>query len=112
MSIGSSLSVIAALGFVLVLLGIALKALRAFAPGATSRGRLTMRVVQRLSLGPKQGIAVVQIGRRHIDIFERGNDKPRTTEARVVSFSSLASADWKLSLPKQPVSATTLVSYQ
>ncbi len=68
MTLGSSLSVLAALGFVLVLLGVALKFLRAFAPGASSRGRMRMRVVQRLSLGPKQGIAVVQIGRRHIAV--------------------------------------------
>ncbi len=44
-----------------------------------------------------------------IDIFERGSEKPRT-EARAVSFSTLASTDWKAALPKQPVTATSLVA--
>src|SRR4051812_16040842 len=54
--------VFATLGFVLVLLGIVLKLLRKFAPNAAAHGRLPMEVIQRLSLGPKQGIAVVRIG--------------------------------------------------
>ncbi|MDB4917735.1 MAG: flagellar biosynthesis protein flip [Gemmatimonadetes bacterium] len=69
MSFGASLTVLAALGLVLLLLGVALQFLKRFAPGATGgRGRLAMQVVQRLSLGPKQGIAVVQIGTRYIAV--------------------------------------------
>ena len=69
MSFGASLGVLLALVFVLVLLGIALKLLRRFAPGATGgRGRLEMQIVQRLSLGPKQGIAVVRIGKRYMAV--------------------------------------------
>src|SRR5215471_14862610 len=45
-----------------------------------------------------------------IDIFERGSERPRTGEGRAVSFSSLASSDWKAALPKQPVTATSLVA--
>src|SRR2546430_12546910 len=45
-----------------------------------------------------------------IDIFEQGSEKPKSTEARAVSFTALASADWKLTLPKQPVASTALVA--
>ena len=60
------LSSIAAFGFVLALLGAALKVLQRFAPGAARSGGkgLRMEVVQRLALGPKQGIAVVRVGER------------------------------------------------
>ena len=69
MSFGASLGVLLALAFVLVLLGVALKLLRRFAPGATGgRGKLEMQIVQRLSLGPKQGIAVVRIGKRYMAV--------------------------------------------
>src|SRR4030095_12137533 len=47
---------------------------------------------------------------RMIKILGRVKDKPKTTEARAVSFSSLASADWKPSLPKQSVTATSLIA--
>ena len=69
MSFTASLGIFAALAFVLLLLGVALQFLKRFAPGATGgRGRLAMQVVQRLSLGPKQGIAVVQVGSRYIAV--------------------------------------------
>src|SRR5499427_1732517 len=58
----------------------------------------------------KEPICGITPIKQMIDIFERANEKPRATEARAVSFSSLASTDWKVSLPKQPVSATTLVA--
>src|SRR5215831_5030645 len=58
----------------------------------------------------KEPICGITPIKQMIDIFERGSEKPRTVEARAVSFSSLASTDWKVSLPKQPVSATTLVA--
>ena len=58
----------------------------------------------------KEPICGITPIKQMIDIFERGKEKPRTGEARVVSFSALASTDWKASLPKQPVTATTLVA--
>lgn len=58
----------------------------------------------------KEPICGITPIKQMIDIFERVKERPRTTEARAVSFSSLASADWKSSLPKQPVTATTLVA--
>jgi hypothetical protein len=46
-----------------------------------------------------------------IDIFEPGNYKPRTDgEPRAISFTELASTEWKPVLPKQAVAATSLVA--
>jgi len=58
----------------------------------------------------KEPICGITPIKQMIDIFERVKEKPRTGEARVVSFSSLASTEWKSSLPRQPVSATTLIA--
>ncbi len=59
------LSVFAMLALVLGLLGVALRMLRRFTSGtATGRARIQMEVVQRLPLGPRQGLAVVRIGDR------------------------------------------------
>jgi len=65
---GSVMGVLLTLGFVLALLGVALKLLRKFAPTSTGNSRLKMEVVQRLALGPKQGIAVVRVGERVVAV--------------------------------------------
>jgi flagellar biosynthesis protein FliP len=68
-SLVSYLSIAGALGFVLVLLGVALAALRRFTTGGVgARGGLPLQVVQRVALGPKQGIAVVRIGERVVAV--------------------------------------------
>jgi flagellar biosynthesis protein FliP len=56
------------LGFVLALLGIALKLLRRFGPTASTGTRLRMEIVQRLALGPKQGVAVIRVGERLVAV--------------------------------------------
>ena len=60
------LEAIAAFGFVLALLGVTLKILQRYAPGGARVGGkgLRMEVVQRLAIGPKQGIAVVRVGEK------------------------------------------------
>ena len=58
----------------------------------------------------KEPICGITPIKQMIDIFERGVEKPRTVEGRAVSFSTLASTDWKAVLPKQPVGATSLVA--
>ncbi|HYX28071.1 MAG TPA: SpoIVB peptidase S55 domain-containing protein [Pyrinomonadaceae bacterium] len=58
----------------------------------------------------KEPICGITPIKQMIEIFERGKDQPRPNEAWAVSFSSVVSADWKASLPRQPVSATTLVA--
>ena len=68
MSFGSIMGVLLTLGFVLALLGVALKLLRKFAPTATTGAKLRMEIVQRLALGPKQGIAVIRVGERLVAV--------------------------------------------
>ena len=68
MTFGSIAGVLLTLGFVLALLGIALKLLRRFAPTSTTGARLRMEIVQRLALGPKQGIAVIRVGERLVAV--------------------------------------------
>ncbi|HJZ78736.1 MAG TPA: SpoIVB peptidase S55 domain-containing protein [Pyrinomonadaceae bacterium] len=58
----------------------------------------------------KEPICGITPIKQMIDIFEQAEKKPRTTEARAVSFSSLARADWKPSLPRQSVTATSLIA--
>ncbi|HVX41877.1 MAG TPA: flagellar type III secretion system pore protein FliP [Gemmatimonadaceae bacterium] len=68
MTFGSIVGVLLTLGFVLALLGLALKLLKRFAPVASGAGRLRMEIVQRLALGPKQGIAVIRVGERIVAV--------------------------------------------
>ncbi len=68
MTFGSMVGVLLTLGFVLALLGLALKLLKRFAPVATGSARLRMEIVQRLALGPKQGIAVIRVGERIVAV--------------------------------------------
>ena len=58
----------------------------------------------------KEPICGITPIKQMIDIFEQGEKKPKATEARTVSFSSLARADWKPALPKQSVTATSLIA--
>lgn len=65
MSASSFLMVMAMLAVVLGAMGIALRVLRRYAmTGASAKGSVKMEVVQRLTLGQRQGIAVVRIGTR------------------------------------------------
>lgn len=46
-----------------------------------------------------------------IEIFEKGNARPKEKrEARAISFSQLANAEWKPALPKQSIGATSLIA--
>jgi flagellar biosynthetic protein FliP len=67
-SFGAMMGVMLTLGFVLALLGIALKLLRRFAPTSSTGTTLRMEIVQRLALGPKQGIAVIRVGERIVAV--------------------------------------------
>src|SRR5688572_27243023 len=59
------LGFVSAFGLVLLLLGITLRFLKRFSGGTGARpSGVRMEVVQRLALGPKQGLAVVRIGDR------------------------------------------------
>jgi flagellar biogenesis protein FliO len=61
----SFLMVMAMLALVLGAMGVVLRVLRRYAvTNASAKGRVKMEVIQRLSLGQRQGIAVVRIGAR------------------------------------------------
>ena len=56
-----------ALGLVLVVLGLALRALNRFVSGGRlGGGRMSLDVVARVGLGPRQGLAVVRVGERGV----------------------------------------------
>ena len=113
--------VLLTLGFVLALLGVALKLLRKFAPTSTTGARLRMEIVQRLALGPKQGIAVIRVGDRHVavSVGEGGIHRlfelepGEVADARVAESASVATAtsrpDFKSALTTALRSATGLM---
>src|SRR5438445_1068492 len=57
----------------------------------------------------KEPICGITPIKQMIDIFAQGNERPKSNEARAVSFASLAST-WKPSLPKPVVGATSLIA--
>ncbi|MBI2797114.1 MAG: flagellar type III secretion system pore protein FliP [Gemmatimonadetes bacterium] len=69
MTIASFIGVLGMLGLVLGLLVFALRWLRRFAPaGGTGKGSLPLEVVQRIAVGPRQGIAIVRIGSQTVAV--------------------------------------------
>jgi flagellar biosynthetic protein FliP len=117
------MGVLLTLGFVLALLGVALKLLRKFAPTSTSGARLRMEIVQRLALGPKQGIAVIRVGDRHVAVsvgeggihrlfeLEPGEvaEATRSASDSISNASSASRPDFKSALTTALRSATGLI---
>lgn len=69
MTIGSFIGVMGMLGLVLGLLVLTLRLLKRYAPTtASGTSRMPLEVVQRLPLGPRQGIAIVRIGEQLIAV--------------------------------------------
>lgn len=69
MTLGSFLGVLGTLGLVLGLLLLTLKLIRRYLPHAGGAGsQVGIEVVQRVALGPRQGIAVVRIGEQHVAV--------------------------------------------
>jgi len=58
----------------------------------------------------KEPICGITPIRQMIEIFEQGNDKLKRTEARAVSFTQLASAEWKPRLPKPAFTSAPLIA--
>lgn len=90
MTFGSVMGILLTLGFVLGLLGVALKLLRRFAPTSSTGTTLRMEVVQRLALGPKQGIAVIRVGERvvAVSVGDGGVNRLFELEASEVAVSA------------------------
>jgi flagellar biosynthesis protein FliP len=92
---GSVMGILLTLGFVLALLGVALKLLRRFAPNSSTSATLRMEVVQRLALGPKQGIAVIRVGERivAVSVGDGGVSRLFEMEASELGAGSLGLGD-------------------
>jgi flagellar biosynthetic protein FliP len=95
------MGVLLTLGFVLALLGVALKLLRKFAPTSTTGARLRMEVVQRLALGPKQGIAVIRVGDRHVAVSVGDGGIHRLFELEPGEVADARTVDVAASVPAQ-----------
>jgi flagellar biosynthetic protein FliP len=66
-TLGALFGVAAALGLIVALLGLAVRALRRYGGvGVARAGRLPLEVVTRIGLTPRQGLAVVRIGGRGV----------------------------------------------
>ncbi len=94
MSLLSYFTIVGALGVVLILVGLAMAAIRRFTGiSRGSRARIPMEIVQRLPLGPKQGIAVVRIGQRVVAVsVGEGGIRPVMEVAEDDRLAVLASA--------------------
>ncbi|MBI1809872.1 MAG: flagellar type III secretion system pore protein FliP [Gemmatimonadetes bacterium] len=69
MTIGSFVGVLGMLGLVLGLLVLTLRLLKRYAPiGASANARIPLEVVQRLAVGPRQGIAIVRLGEQYVAV--------------------------------------------
>ncbi len=68
MPVASFIGVLGVLAIVLALLVLTLKWLRRLVPRTSGAGALTLEVLARMPLGPRQGIAVVRIGTRRVAV--------------------------------------------
>lgn len=64
MSAASFLTIMAALAVVLGTMSIALRFLRRYTAAGAAKGGVKMEIMQRVTLGQKQGLAVVRVGAR------------------------------------------------
>jgi len=68
-TLGALFGVAAALGLIVALLGLSVRALRRYTGVANAKtGRLDLEVVARIGVGPRQGLAVVKVGGRGVVI--------------------------------------------
>jgi len=58
----------------------------------------------------KEPICGITPIRSMIEMFEQGNDKLKRTEARAISFTQLASAEWKPNLPRPAFTSASLIA--
>src|SRR5690606_17195255 len=89
------LGFLAAFGVVFLLLGVALRFLKRFNAGTGFGGRRALRleVVQRVSLSPKQGIAIVRIGERLMAVSMGDGGVHRLAELGELEKQALAEAE-------------------
>lgn len=93
MSFGPVLGLILALGLVLGLFGLAVGVARRFANVGQRRGRLGMTVIDRTSLGTRQGLAAVRIGQRVVIVSVGDGGVHPVTELSPAECERLGHAD-------------------
>ncbi len=95
MSFGSAVGIGLTLVFVLALAAVALRLLRRYVVTPSGTGAVRLQVVQRIGLGPRQGIAVVRIGARHVAVSlgEGGVHVLRELEAAEVADRAAGTPD-------------------
>ncbi len=104
MTFGAVVGILLTLGIVLSLLAVSMRLLRrvTFGAGAAARGGLKLEVVQRLPLGPRQGIAVVRIGTQTIAVsVGEGGVRP-LLELDAEDLAAAAPAPAERALPALP----------
>ncbi len=95
MSFSSAVGIGLTLVFVLALAAVALRLLRRYVVTPSGTGAVRLQVVQRIGLGPRQGIAVVRIGARHVAVSlgEGGVHVLRELEAAEVADRAAGTPD-------------------
>lgn len=106
MSATSFLMVMAMLALVLGAMGIAMRVLRRYAvTNATSKGNVKMQVIQRLSLGQRQGLAVVRVGNRVLAVSMGDGGVHQVAELSEDDLA--AAADGTTAVASSPMRAIT-----
>lgn len=103
MSAPSFLMVMAMLAIVLGAMGVAMRVLRRYAmTNASRKGSVKMEIIQRLSLGQRQGLAVVRIGTRVLAVSMGEGGVHQVAE---LSDADLASTDAAKATGSAPIHA-------
>ncbi|MEO7103722.1 MAG: flagellar biosynthetic protein FliO [Gemmatimonadaceae bacterium] len=93
MTATSFLMVMAMLAIVLGAMGVALRILRRYSmAGAAGKGSVKMEIIQRLTLGQRQGLAVVRIGTRVLAVSMGDGGVHQVAELTEADISTVASA--------------------
>ena len=109
MTFGSAVVVVLALGIVLSLLGFSARLLRRYAGGLSMGGnQLPLEVVQRLAIGPKQGIALVRVGERVIAVSMGEGGIRRLMELPEEECAVLTAARTSATVPPLPITPANI----
>ncbi len=91
MTASSFLMVMAMLAIVLGAMGVALRVLRRYSmSGSAGKGSVKMEIIQRLTLGQRQGLAVVRIGTRILAVSMGDGGVHQVAELSDVDISGIA----------------------
>lgn len=93
MTATSFLMIMAMLAIVLGVMGVALRILRRYSmAGAAGKGSVKMEIIQRLTLGQRQGLAVVRIGTRVLAVSMGDGGVHQVAELSEADITGVTSA--------------------